>query len=108
MSSRSIEGENALYLPQAKIYEKSAALGPCLYVTSSPSKWRNRYQYGDQKRRNFRAYDDSTKVSQIKRSFTELTGYLYRELDFPDGCLFNDRDVSRTIPGFYLGGRRRC
>src|SRR5580700_9121143 len=36
MSSRSIEGENALYLPQAKIYEKSAALGPCLYVSSSP------------------------------------------------------------------------
>src|ERR1700744_1011905 len=36
MSSRSIEGENALYLPQAKIYEKCAGLGPCLYVTSSP------------------------------------------------------------------------
>src|SRR5882757_11336973 len=36
MSSRSIEGENALYLPQAKIYEKSAALGPCLYVQQEP------------------------------------------------------------------------
>src|SRR5581483_6106800 len=33
MSSRSIEGENPLYLPQAKVYEKSAALGPCLYIT---------------------------------------------------------------------------
>ena len=36
MSSRSIEGENPLYLPQAKVYEKSAGLGPCLYVTETP------------------------------------------------------------------------
>jgi 2-dehydro-3-deoxy-D-arabinonate dehydratase len=36
MSSRSIEGENPLYLPQAKVYERSAALGPCLFVPSSP------------------------------------------------------------------------
>src|SRR3546814_12844115 len=36
MSSRSIEGENALYLPQAKVYDRSAALGPCLYVQAGP------------------------------------------------------------------------
>ena len=36
MSSRSIEGENPLYLPQAKVYERSAALGPCLYVPAAP------------------------------------------------------------------------
>jgi 2-dehydro-3-deoxy-D-arabinonate dehydratase len=36
MSSRSIEGENPLYLPQAKSYDGSAALGPCLYVPETP------------------------------------------------------------------------
>jgi 2-dehydro-3-deoxy-D-arabinonate dehydratase len=85
MSSRSIEGENALYLPQAKIYEKSAALGPCLYVTSLPIG-------GDTtirmiiKRDDVNVYEDSIQVSRIKRSFTELAGYLYRECDFPNGC----------------------
>jgi 2-dehydro-3-deoxy-D-arabinonate dehydratase len=38
------------------------------------------------KRGEVTAYDDSTKVSQIKRSFTELTGFLFREIDFPNGC----------------------
>jgi 2-dehydro-3-deoxy-D-arabinonate dehydratase len=85
MSSRSIEGENALYLPQAKVYEKSAALGPCLYVTSSPV-------IGDTaikmiiKRDNVKVYEDSTTVSQIKRPFSELTAYLFSECDFPHGC----------------------
>ena len=85
MSSRSIEGENALYLPQAKIYEKSAALGPCLYVTSTEVK-------GDTaikmiiKRNNEIMYDDATPVSQLKRKFKELTGYLFSECDFPHGC----------------------
>jgi 2-dehydro-3-deoxy-D-arabinonate dehydratase len=85
MSSRSIEGENALYLPQAKIYEKSAALGPCLYVSSKPIS-------GDTaikmiiRRGDVKAYEDSTKVSQIKRSFEELTRYLFSECDFPHGC----------------------
>ena len=41
MSSRSIEGENPLYLPQAKMYERSAALGPCLYVTENTNFFRH-------------------------------------------------------------------
>jgi 2-dehydro-3-deoxy-D-arabinonate dehydratase len=85
MSSRSIEGENALYLPQAKIYEKSAALGPCLYVSSSPIAGETAIKMII-KRDDAKVYEDATTVSRIKRSFSELTSYLFREIDFPHGC----------------------
>ena len=85
MSSRSIEGENALYLPQAKIYEKCAGLGPCLYVSSTPID-RESVISMVIKRGDEIVYTDSTTVSRMKRSFTELAGYLYRECDFPVGC----------------------
>ena len=85
MSSRSIEGENALYLPQAKIYEKSAALGPCLYVTSTEIKGETAIKMKI-KRNDEIMYDDATAISQLKRKFKELTGYLFRECDFPHGC----------------------
>jgi 2-dehydro-3-deoxy-D-arabinonate dehydratase len=85
MSSRSIEGENALYLPQAKIYQKSAALGPCLYISSSPIGGETAIKMII-KRDNIKVYEDSTTVSRIKRSFNELTTYLFSECDFPDGC----------------------
>jgi len=101
MSSRSIEGENALYLPQAKIYEKSAALGPCLFVGSSP--------IGGEvvikmiiKRDDAKVYEDSTTVSRIKRSFTELTGYLFRECDFPHGCFLMTGTCLVPSPDFTL------
>jgi len=85
MSSRSIEGENALYLPQAKIYQKSAALGPCLWVTSKAiSKETNISMII--KRNGSKVYDDATTVSRIKRSFSELVNYLYSECDFEYGC----------------------
>ncbi|HEY4323888.1 MAG TPA: fumarylacetoacetate hydrolase family protein [Mucilaginibacter sp.] len=85
MSSRSIEGENALYLPQAKMYEKSAGLGPCLYVTSSPIGGETAIKIAI-KRNDKIVYQDSTTVSLIKRSFKELTSYLFSECDFPHGC----------------------
>jgi 2-dehydro-3-deoxy-D-arabinonate dehydratase len=85
MSSRSIEGENALYLPQAKIYEKCAGLGPCIYVTSGPIGGESVIRMSI-KRDGVEAYNDSVQVSRIKRSFTELAGFLFRECDFPDGC----------------------
>ncbi len=85
MSSRSIEGENALYLPQAKVYERSAALGPCLYVTSVPISSDTAIKMNIQ-RDGVKVYDDATRVSQIKRSFTELVDYLFAECDFPYGC----------------------
>ena len=85
MSSRSIEGENALYLPQAKIYEKSAALGPCLYVSETPIAGTSAIKM-QIKRDGVEVYRDETTVSRIKRSFTELTGFLFSECDFPHGC----------------------
>ena len=85
MSSRSIEGENALYLPQAKIYQKSAALGPCIYVTEKPISGDTAIKMNIQ-RDGIKVYEDATKVSQIKRSFSELTNYLFSECDFPHGC----------------------
>jgi 2-dehydro-3-deoxy-D-arabinonate dehydratase len=85
MSSRSIEGENALYLPQAKIYEKSAALGPCLYVSEMPISGESVIRMSI-KRDGVEAFRDETTVSRIKRSFTELTGFLFAETDFPQGC----------------------
>jgi 2-dehydro-3-deoxy-D-arabinonate dehydratase len=85
MSSRSIEGENALYLPQAKIYEKSAALGPCLFVTSNPIGGETVIKMVI-KRDGRTVYEDSTTVSRMKRSFRELTTYLFSECDFAHGC----------------------
>ncbi|HVS93019.1 MAG TPA: fumarylacetoacetate hydrolase family protein [Mucilaginibacter sp.] len=84
MSSRSIEGENALYLPQAKIYEKSAALGPCLYVPEQPLPLNTAIKMKI-RRAGVDVYNDETVVGRLKRSFTELAGYLYRECDFPAG-----------------------
>jgi len=85
MSSRSIEGENALYLPQAKIFERSAALGPCLYVPESriPTETKISMKIHRDGRK---VYEDETSISRMKRSFTELAGYLYRECDFANGC----------------------
>jgi 2-dehydro-3-deoxy-D-arabinonate dehydratase len=85
MSSRSIEGENALYLPQAKIYEKSAALGPCLYVTASPINPETSISMIIRRNGN-KVYEDATAVSRLKRSFKELVTYLFAECDFPHGC----------------------
>lgn len=84
MSSRSIEGENALYLPQAKIYEKCAGLGPCLYVSpaliSKDSVIKMRI-----KRNGVEAFGGSITLAQMKRSLTELAGFLFRECEFPNG-----------------------
>jgi len=85
MSSRSIEGENALYLPQAKIFERSAALGPCLYVPEdtipgdTPIKM-SIHRNGQQ------MYNDETNIGRMKRTLPELAGYLYRECEFQNGC----------------------
>ncbi len=84
MSSRSIEGENALYLPQAKIYERSAALGPCLYVPEEPVSLDTTIKMSIS-RNDREVYNDGTTIGRMKRTFTELAGYLYRECDFPNG-----------------------
>jgi 2-dehydro-3-deoxy-D-arabinonate dehydratase len=85
MSSRSIEGENALYLPQAKTYDKSAAIGPCLAVLSAPISKETVISIAI-KRDNVAVYSDKTPLSRMKRELTELAGFLFRELTFPNGA----------------------
>lgn len=84
MSSRSIEGENPLYLPQAKTYDGCAALGPCIYVTKEPLPSTTIIQLVIS-RDNRNVFEGSISIDQIKRTFTELTGFLYRESTFPNG-----------------------
>jgi 2-dehydro-3-deoxy-D-arabinonate dehydratase len=85
MSSRSIEGENPLYLPQAKVYDRSAALGPGLYVPPSPIAGTTVIRMSIRRGAEVQ-YRGEVAISQIKRSLTELANWLYRESDFPAGC----------------------
>jgi len=86
MSSRDIEGENPLYLPQAKVYDRSCALGPCILVSdvALPRSTEIRLEIvrgGDT------VFDGSTTLAAIKRDFEELAEYLFRDNSFPDGCI---------------------
>ncbi len=86
MSSRSIEGENPLYLPQAKSYDGSAAVGPCVYISATPispeTKINMQIVRGDSI-----LYAEEIAISKMKRKHTELVEFLFRECTFPYGCL---------------------
>ncbi len=86
MSSRDIEGENPLYLPQAKVYDGSCALGPRIYLTKEalPEETVIRMEI---RRAGRRLFEGRTQLSQIKRSFESLVEYLFRDNSFPCGCL---------------------
>jgi 2-dehydro-3-deoxy-D-arabinonate dehydratase len=86
MSSRSIEGENPLYLPQAKTYDACAALGPCIYVTSNPID-SNTMIHLASNRENKKVFEGSVGISQMKRTAEELVSFVFRECTFPYGCL---------------------
>jgi len=86
MSSRSIEGENPLYLPQAKTYDGCAAVGPCIYVTDKPLDGNTTIQL-EIVRSTKTVFSESIAINQMKRSPTELVSYVYRECSFPTGCL---------------------
>ena len=87
MSSRDIEGENLLYLPQAKIYSRSCALGPWITI-GTPEKeareWTIRIEI---RRQGQSVFTGETSVAQIKRGFEELADYLFRCQDFPHGAV---------------------
>ncbi len=85
MSSRSIEGENPLYLPQAKTYEGCAGLGPCIYVSEKPISPDTRIQL-EILRDGKAIFSDSIAISQMKRKHNELVEFLFRECKFPKGC----------------------
>ena len=84
MSSRSIEGENPLYLPQAKSYDGSAALGPCILITQKPLNENTIISLAIA-RSGKNVFEGSIAINQIKRKFTELVEFLYRETSFPHG-----------------------
>ena len=87
MSSRDIEGENLLYLPQAKVYDRSCALGPCILLAPSEAEARE-WPIRSLIRRNGQSvFAGETRVGNIKRSFEELAGYLLRSQSFPDGAI---------------------
>jgi len=86
MSSRSIEGENPLYLPQAKVYRGSCAVGPCLVVGRDAVDATTAIAITIE-RAGATVFSGDTTISQIKRSFDELAGFLFRENEFPHGAL---------------------
>ncbi len=86
MSARDIEGENPLYLPQAKMYRGSCALGPCLLVAPRLPEANAAVDLYIE-RAGVVVFEGHTALDQLKRGFTELAGWLFREEDFPNGCL---------------------
>lgn len=86
MSSRSIEGENPLYLPQAKTYDGSASVGPCIWVPDSPPASSTTILL-QILRTGKMVFEGTTTLDQMKRKPEELASWLYRECSFPNGCL---------------------
>lgn len=85
LSSRDIEGENPLYLPQAKTFDGCAAIGPAIYVAPEP--------IGEETtitiqivRENEIIFEGSTDLSQMKKKPEQLVEYLFRACSFPAGC----------------------
>lgn len=104
MSSRDIEGDNPLYLPQAKIYDGCAALGPSILVVDAPPDPSSEIALvierpsapeppdsmadgvADELRSVTEVFRGATTVSQIRRTFDDLIAYLWRHCTFPNGC----------------------
>ena len=84
VSSRSIEGENPLYLPQAKTFDKCACLGPCLYVPPEPLSLDTTISILIH-REEKEVFSGKTTLSEMKRTPNELIGFLFRETSFPQG-----------------------
>jgi len=87
MSSRDIEGENLLYLPQAKIYDRSCAIGPWIVVGPTEEEARQWTVRLEIRRDEAVVFDGATRVDQLKRTFTELVGHLFRSQSFPTGAV---------------------
>jgi 2-dehydro-3-deoxy-D-arabinonate dehydratase len=86
LSSRDIEGENPLYLPQAKIYTGSCALGPGILLCE-PGELALLAVRLQVRRQDSVLFQGETSVARMKRDLAGLVSYLMRELDFPYGVL---------------------
>jgi 2-dehydro-3-deoxy-D-arabinonate dehydratase len=87
MSSRDIEGENLLYLPQAKIYDRCCGLGPCIVVGATEENVRNWTIAVTISRNSQPVFSGDTSIGRIKRTFAELGEYLFRSQTFPNGAI---------------------
>jgi 2-dehydro-3-deoxy-D-arabinonate dehydratase len=85
MSSRDIEGENPLYLPQAKVYDGSCALGPGVLLSREPLSKSTAIRL-EIERAGKVAFAGSTTLNELKRDPKELVAYLYRDNSFPQGA----------------------
>jgi 2-dehydro-3-deoxy-D-arabinonate dehydratase len=87
MSSRDIEGENLLYLPQAKVYDRACAVGPCIMLGTSEAdvrQWKIKIAI---KRAGKTEFSGETSPSQLIRGFKDLAGYLFRSQTFANGAV---------------------
>jgi 2-dehydro-3-deoxy-D-arabinonate dehydratase len=85
LSCRDIEGENLLYLPQAKVWDNCCGLGPCILIADEPEKIREAEISVEILRGGKNVFGGSTSIGRIKRSFEELIGYLFRNQTFSNG-----------------------
>lgn len=85
MSARDIEGENPLYLPQAKVYDQCCGLGPCILVSEEPPGPDTSIRLVVE-RGGAVVFEGATTLSELRRSVGELVAYLFRDNSFPDGC----------------------
>jgi 2-dehydro-3-deoxy-D-arabinonate dehydratase len=87
MSSRDIEGENPLYLPQAKVYDGSCSLGPVITLAGDlPPREKVAIRLTI-RRGGAVAFEGSTSLAAMARTFEDLVGWLGRENSFPDGVI---------------------
>jgi 2-dehydro-3-deoxy-D-arabinonate dehydratase len=87
VSARDIEGANLLYLPQAKVYDRSCALGPCVVLGASEAAVRTWTIRLEIHRAGHLAFSGQTDVGRIKRRFDELAQFLFRSQTFPQGAV---------------------
>jgi 2-dehydro-3-deoxy-D-arabinonate dehydratase len=85
MSSRDIEGTNPLYLPQAKVYDRSCALGPGILIRSEPMPATTQIKL-DILRSSQITFTGTTTLAELKRNPATLVEYLFRDQSFPHGC----------------------
>lgn len=86
MSARDIEGENPLYLPQAKLYNQCCALGPCVLIPEEPLDLPATKIVLSISRTAREIFRGETDLDQMARGFDDLIGWLGRENDFPNGA----------------------
>ncbi len=85
LSCRDIEGENPLYLPQAKTFDACASIGPAVYITDEPLPETTKIKLKIV-RAEKAVFEGETDLSQLKKKPDHLVKYLFSEASFPDGC----------------------